>query len=793
MVRRSLTAGVCATAILTGLPAFAADESGALQEIVVTAQKRAQNVQDVGIAVQAITGDTLRQLNLQSSFDIAALTPGVSIGGSLAGQQSLFTIRGVSQIDFNDIAESPNAVYFDEGYVAIDQAQTFSLLDIDHVEVLKGPQGTLFGRNATGGLIQYISKKPSFDGYDGYVDVRIGVYDSPENPMQEVGEAAFGGPINDYLAARIAVKYLNRDPYLINKYPLDAVGPPPGPGAGADLGNEGTFVGRVELLYKPSADFQSLLTGFGGHTDTSTAPYEQSQTIGQLNAEGQLVNVYDISPTDTRDSISATGGDGGADEGNTGHFTPAPPRPVPGGDFFGFKPPGEWVSSCDFCFAHIGYTDTYGVDLDNTWNIAEGLTFTAVSDYKKFNKLLFVDVDAGPTNQLADFEGDDSFTFSQEFRLNGTMTDLNWVAGAYYLHIDNSSIAGLKIPTEGIEVDSLASLQTDSFSVFGQGDWTFADHWTIVAGLRGIEELKNYHFSQGLFPAPNAFAVGQGPEIVPLGPNPGGAPYANDSEALLWAGKLQLEYRPETGVLIYAGVNRGVKAGSYNAELAGGLPVPTTLIPYKPEELVSTEAGFKSTFLDNKLRVNASAFHYDYTNYQAFLFTGVAGVVLNRNAETNGAEATIEANPFPGFDVDLSGSYIHARVFDVPLLIGGGDIPTRTVQPVYSPPFQANLLMRYSHEFMSGVLSERFDVTYSDHYYYNLRNFDADQFPHYYKLGLGASWLSPDEHWQVGFDIDNLTNARIGVQGFDLASLCGCNEVSYQLPRSYSLNLHYAF
>lgn len=134
-----------------------------LEEIVVTAQKREQNLQDVGIAVTAFTGTQMKELGITRSFDVSALTPGVHTGGAIAGQNTQFTIRGVTQNDFNDIVESPNAVYLDEGYVAIAQAQTFALFDIERVEILKGPQGTLFGRNATGGLIHFVSNKPNYD------------------------------------------------------------------------------------------------------------------------------------------------------------------------------------------------------------------------------------------------------------------------------------------------------------------------------------------------------------------------------------------------------------------------------------------------------------------------------------------------------------------------------------------------------------------------------------------------------------------------------------------------------
>ena len=134
-----------------------------LEEIVVVAQKREQNLQEVPIAISAFTGAQMDALGVSESFDIATFSPGVHISGNLAGQNTQFSIRGVTQNDFNDIIEAPNAVYLDEGYIAVAQAQTFALFDINRVEILKGPQGTLFGRNATGGLVHFISNAPSFE------------------------------------------------------------------------------------------------------------------------------------------------------------------------------------------------------------------------------------------------------------------------------------------------------------------------------------------------------------------------------------------------------------------------------------------------------------------------------------------------------------------------------------------------------------------------------------------------------------------------------------------------------
>lgn len=155
----------------TSTPSFA---QGVLEEIIVTAQKREQSAQDVGIAITAFTGEQMKTLGFNESIDVANMTPGVHTGGSIAGQTTLFTIRGVTQNDFTDSVESPVAVYVDEGYIAMGQGQQFALFDIERVEIAKGPQSTLFGRNATGGVIHYITAKPTRD-FETFVDVTYGL------------------------------------------------------------------------------------------------------------------------------------------------------------------------------------------------------------------------------------------------------------------------------------------------------------------------------------------------------------------------------------------------------------------------------------------------------------------------------------------------------------------------------------------------------------------------------------------------------------------------------------------
>ena len=817
-IRILLVACSSAVAMCAAMPAMAQEtapgeptksDSVLSQEIIVTAQKRRENVQDVAISISAYSGSQLRALGVAKSSDIAQFTPGVALSGSLAGQNTQFTIRGVTQNDFNDIVEAPNAVYLDDGYIAIAQGQSFALFDIDRVEILKGPQGTLFGRNATGGLVNYISTKPSLKKWSGYVDARYGIMDSLRSPVDLTIEAALGGPLSDKIAIRGAGRINSQQPWLINQYPAGAVGGSPGPGAGANLGDDHSQAGRLSVLVKPTEKVEFILSGNYSQSKMSTGPYQSKPSIAVFNAQGELVNVQDVAPNETRASIIPVGslnsrnGDFGSDLNNDG--TVGGPGEIygrPAGTyFFGYKDPdgpGPLISS-DFAFHNQGYVDTWGVDLHSTAELSDDITLTSITDYKKFSKLLFIDVDAGPTNQLANYGSVDAKSFTQELRLNGKGGGYNWVAGIYYLNIDNSSRNGLKAPINGlvpgnpIDIASDARLKTQSYSAFGQFNYDLPGDFRIVVGARAIREKKKYDFIQNLYLSPDSRAIEPGAPLFPIGPLAGPNPrYIDKDGKNLWAGKLQLEYRPNTDTLFYAGINRGVKAGSYNAQLNGGLPTPRSAIKYGAETLWNYEAGFKLSLADRKVRLNGSIFYYDYKNYQAFLFTGVSGIVINADARNYGAELSLQANPFRGLDVALAVSKFSAKVKNVPLRYGGPIV--QNVKPTYAPENQASALVRYAWDMLGGSMAVNANAAYSSSYYFNLRNFAADRFGAYVLANAGIAFRPAGDHIELGFDVANLFNKRnIGLQGFDLATLCGCNEVSYKPPRTFTLHARYSF
>lgn len=798
----------------------------ALEEIVVTAQKREQNLQDVPIAITAFSGAQMNALGVVESFDIATYSPGVHISGNLAGQNTQFSIRGVTQNDFNDIIEAPNAVYLDEGYIAIAQGQTFAVFDIERVEILKGPQGTLFGRNATGGLVHYISNKPDFEDFGGYIDVTAGQFDVENDANRYTVEGAFTGPITDAIAGRLAFRYNEQDAYLENRYPegipsefsadyLFGSGSP-GAGAGADLGDDETTAVRGTLGFRPSDNLEIMFAGAWAKTEVATGPYQSKPTTALAkNVDGvyTIVNVVDTARDETRLAIDVddpTQDPGGDALLGTSAFIPGasvglPGRLAPGGDFFGYRDPDgdDFTFSGDFAFGNQGETETSGANLRVSWDLANGMRFTSVTDYKDYEKLLFIDVDSAPVNQLANYAGVDATTFTQEFRLNGETDRMRWVAGLYYLNIDNQSDNGLKAPNgsifqgvtgaPAIDIGVRADLETNSYSIFGQVDFDLADKWALTAGLRIIQEEKDFDTGIGIFLSQSNFTVNKGDFI----PNGGGAGdpyfYDDDTSDTLWTGKLQLDYRPTDDLLLWAGVNRGVKAGSFNAPLLGPyLGVGDSALPYDEEVLLSYEAGFKSTLGDGTTRLNGSIFYYDYQDYQAFLFVGVGGVVINADAETYGAELELQTTPMDGLDFIFNIAAFDSEVQDIPLDFTS-PLPPRDVDPTYAPELQATAMARYAWDALGGTMAIQGDVSYSDDFYYNLRNFDADQFDDYTMWNALVSWESAEGNWLVTLAGRNLTDERAGIQGFDLATVCGCNEVSYRAPRFYSVGLRYEF
>lgn len=747
----------------------------ALEEIVVTAQKREQNINDVGVAVTAFSGEQMNALGIESSTDLIAFTPGVSLAGDIGGQRAIFNIRGVVQNDYADIAEAPVAVYVDDSYLASTQAQTFGLFDIERIEVLKGPQGTLFGRNATGGLVNTITVKPTYE-FEGYGEFTAARFD------QYRFEGAVSGALSDKLRARVAFLSNLQGEILKNVY-VDGSAPDTrlgSPGGGEDTYNDDTQAVRAHIEYDLNDNGSLLLSANWADTTKSEGPYQAVNTTEILNADGAVIDV-----------IYAADDPLGCDQIQSGRCVDAvldagasPYRPVPGGDFNGNIDPdgsGRRIDR-DFAFDDQNRIESHGITgtLDYDFGAIE---FVSITDYKYFSRVIGLDPDVSASPEVIFHSDGEIEQVSQEARISGANDSMNWVAGLYYLGIDTGFTQGLAGSAESFvigpsrEFNTITSMETDSLSVFGQVDWFLSHKLSAVLGLRYINEDKKLSGDIGLFRNLDDRTIETNTRMATLE----SADLENNQD--LWSAKVQLEYSPDEDSLYYIGVNRGVKAGSFSAPLLGGFGT------YKPEVLLAFETGAKLTLADGRAQLNTSLFYYDYTDYQSFSWVNNVSSVTNEEAGFTGIELELFLTPSVAWDIMAGGSWTDAEVNKLEVAPG----LTRDTRPAFTPEFQASGLIRYNRDTGLGNVAAQLNGSFRSEVFHNARNFTAHEIESHTVMDIRLSWSDPSYEWSVTGFIDNLFDSNHGIIGFDVSGFTGNTQISYARPRTYGITIRRDF
>ncbi|MBI57208.1 MAG: hypothetical protein CMN83_02060 [Spongiibacter sp.] len=410
------------------------------EEILVTAQKRQQSLQDVPISVSAFSGDQIKELGIESTLDLALYTPGLTIGqNSGDGDFPFISIRGVSQRDFSDINESPSAVYIDEFYkanlVGLDQ----QVFDIERVEVLRGPQGTLYGRNATGGLIHYITVKPSSET-EGYVDATYGEYNKFKL------EGAVGGALTNTLSGRISVLHHEYDGWVENTYP------------GAEDGNalDANSL-RGQLLFTPDDDLHISLM------------LQHSWNDNDAGNMFQHVSADDPAPTYLAQPNPGQPGYNGYIE-----ETPNNPR--------------DTHSDRDIYLETQQTTAIARVD----WRVND-LDVVSITGAETSSKDATFDSDGTPFERGTEVHPDGK-QFSQEFRLSGSTERSDWMLGLFYLDYDIDGSQSRCAPSgcDSNRPPVLYSLDTQSYAVFGNLDYRLTETLSTTLGVRFSNEKKEF-------------------------------------------------------------------------------------------------------------------------------------------------------------------------------------------------------------------------------------------------------------------------------------------------------------
>lgn len=717
------------------------DASNQLQEVVVTAQKREQNAQTVGIALAAYSSKDLADAGVENLTDLAHFTPGLGLSGSFAGQNASISIRGVTQQDFNAISEGPNAVYLDGGYVGINNVASVGLFDIDHVEVLEGPQGTMFGRNATGGVLSIITNAPSATP-GGYAEYSYGSYNT--NRL----DAAVTGPLlGDTVTGRLAIMYDHNGAYVTNLAPT-----------GGNLGGTTNWGARGEIDIKPSADLDILFTGFLTRWTSSWGPYfslpETPVYTGTGASERQINSVPASAsllwPTNTSD-------------------------------------PNTLTLDAHDAQSHGDSESMQGGDMRVTYDRA-GWTLTSISDYKAYGSALLLDDTALPVSFFDTPDYAHFTSFSQELRAYRDMRFLRLTSGVYYLYMHTKQDPGAQVIEAALGgpayYQGYASLNTNSYAAFSQAEWDFAPRWTFVLGARYSNDQKQYHYVQYLCASSaicgNVFYPNQ---------------YLTRDDGLS-TGKAELDFHPRKEVLLYVSYNRGAKSGGFNYPLSSTTPAeqPPSTLPYKPEYLTAYEAGFKSEWLDRTLQVNGDAFYYNYKNFQSFILLPPLTTYLRNNpAITRGAELSVIAKPLKGLTASLSADYVNNQVMNVDIAALSGAPYYYTKEAPFTSPWQGTAIVRYEWPFLGGSLAVQSDARFIDTYFFSLTNYEDTRQPHFTLYGADMSWTSQNGQWSVSLRGDNLTDVRYKTVGFDIASLFGEEQVAYGPPRWFTGQIGYYF
>ncbi|WP_417594644.1 TonB-dependent receptor [Parasphingorhabdus sp.] len=729
MHRKYLLVSVSAAALL--LQAQPVIAQGVTDVIVVTAQKKEQSSQDVGIAMTAFDSELIQNLGFEDSVDVAALSPSVQINYANGLSSFSFNVRGVTQTDFSDHQEAPVAVYVDDVYVSQMAGVGFQLFDAERVEVLRGPQGTLFGRNATGGLLHFITKKPS-EELSGYAQVSYGSFD------QASVEGAIGGALAEGLSARASLRYEQNDGYIENL-------------SGPDGNEQNSYSGRLQFLAQLGDNADLLINFRGAQNNVDTPQYWKNAAAN-------------VGPT------------------GVGVFT--------NGDVSGDVHQGSWNLTGGYRIRTLGTSATLTMDIGDIdvtaitdYNDLEK-TYLSDADEGANTSLLHF----GGDNHVTQFSQEIRVGSS-------VSSNIDWVVGGYFLDIDGEYKSTFVAPFTVAAVVSPAfnaiynefETDTQSWALFGQADLKITPQLTLTAGLRWTKEEKKHFFSNNAVNVPDVLD----PLTVPLdGLLPIGAfnPTLNGEDALIdddfWSAKAALTWKPTDDMMYYASWNRGVKAGSFNAPV---FTLPASEMKFANEVLDAYELGFKASFFDNKLRLNGAVFYYDYGNIQAYQLEGFTQILRNKDGNTKGAEIEIAASPSNNLDFLLGVSYLDAVINDV-----SAGLSTINARPQMTPKWNVSGLARYQWDAFGGTMSAVGDFVYLDDHYFDIANSDVVKQKGYLVGNLRLSYRTLDERWELSAFVDNIGDKSYATWAYDIAAFAGVIEKTYAKPRWWGVSLRYA-
>lgn len=673
-----LAAGLAAPAMAQSAQSETAVTVG---EVVVTAQRREQSLQDVPIAITAFNAEALERTAATGIQDVAGKAPGVTLTQFNIGEPQIF-IRGVGTTSDSAASDPSIGVSIDEVSIGRAGASSLAFLDVERVEILRGPQGTLYGRNASGGALNVYTKKPRFENF-AQLTGRLGSFD------ERGVEAVLNRQLEEDTAGRLALRWNQNDGYA-ESLPS---------GRGLEGGEQ--FGLRAQVLH--NAGEWSFLGGVDyskddmqGHARipvlASSTPAPFVTLVNSLRAGMDVRQSF--SSADNYQKRENWGLTGRADWTGAEHF--------------------DFVSLTSYRSNDYSWRDNLG-----------GLPFPGFP--------LSVD----------DRAEENAKQISQEFRLTSKSgANINWVAGLYMFReeVERSerflvqTALPIAPPSLGGDTTFDQDATNTSYAVFGQATMPFADIWELTVGARWTHDEREVHQI-----AVDNEGGANPPAGIPLGPT--GQPYNVKADASFeeptW--KLALAVEPLDNMRFYVSYDRGYKAGAYPSASQTGVQATT---PLRSELLDNYEIGAKTTLADGRLRLNAAAFMLDYTDLQVYELLGLTLVTSNAEAEVRGFE--IETAFAVNHNITIGGSYTqldakftsNATSGNLTLPYDGNILPR-------SPDSQFTLYADGQWDVFGGMLAARVDYQWTDDFYFDPSNAPEVLVPSYGLVSAFASWEAP--------------------------------------------------
>jgi iron complex outermembrane recepter protein len=762
----------------------AADED-VLNEVVVTAQFREQSVQDTPLSITAISGDLLESRNQTNIAEVTNQAPNVTLKpqGAAFGPSLGASIRGVGQFDFNPALEPGVGVYVDDVYYATLTGSILDLLDLERVEILRGPQGTLAGKNSIGGAVKLFSKKPQGEG--GYL---TGTYGSRDR-VDLRGSGDFG--LTDNLFVRLSgVSKHQRGHVERRDY-------------GCDFPNSG-----VPSLVAPGDD---CVVGYNGEVDykavrgairfvaTDNLEFNAAvdYTRDERNAAGSVLVQTSTTPNPNVQPVQ------GVTSLAPSVFVPPPGSYYnygsyynPAGTFRRLAPPAGATTPMNetFTTGRVKFSGG-GAAATADWSLSERLSLRTISAYREYESFFSNDNDLSPLASSLGF-GDLVFhSFSQEVRLNGAFLDNNraqYTVGVFYM--DQKSIYAttqdLRYSATGLtQFKGNDPVNADTIAYFTHLSFLVTDALTLNAGLRYTDEHKDYTFTR------RTYAGALHPQ---LGLIDG---VTSNYDGTKFDYRANVQYQWTENVMSYVQFATGFKGGGISPRPFSAAQA----VPFNPEELKSYEVGVKTDLFSRRVRLNTSVFFSDYSDLQLTLAScpqfGVGlpcAVVANAgDAEVKGLEVEALLRPIERLSLDASYSYLDFKYTSINPDAGG---PTRLtgpqfgMRPAYVPARKWSAGVQYEiplGEF--GSLTPRVDVSYQGDLYTNGTNAATNRIESYTLSNARLTWRDGKDAWEGSLEVTNLTDKYYFLTRFDQFTLTGITDGQPGRPREWGVTVKRKF